>query len=96
MRALSGSATSLKASQAYIGKEPPIPVTYLSSIPEGYDVNNDNIPEYDKKILRLQKRTFSGSHPADTFGSTRRTSWSPRSPKQNAGALQRVIAEAGY
>ena len=45
----------LRASQPYIGQEPEIPVTYLSSIPEGYDVNDYGIPEYDKKILDLQK-----------------------------------------
>ena len=45
----------LKASQPYIGKEPAIPVTYLSSIPEGFDVNDYAIPAYDRKILRLQE-----------------------------------------
>ena len=44
----------IKASQPYIGKEPAIPVTYLSSIPEGYDVNDYGISEYDK-ILPLQE-----------------------------------------
>ena len=43
------------ASEPYIGKEPAIPVTNLSSIPEGFDVNDFNIPEYDRKILGLQK-----------------------------------------
>lgn len=43
-----------KAAQRYIGKEPQIPVTYLSSIPEGFDVNDYGIPEYDRRILRLQ------------------------------------------
>jgi pimeloyl-ACP methyl ester carboxylesterase len=45
----------LKAARRYIGEEPDIPVTYLSSIPEGYDVNDYGIPAYDKKILGLQK-----------------------------------------
>lgn len=41
-----------KASQPYIGKEPAIPVTYLSSIPESDAVVGT--PAYDKKVLRLQ------------------------------------------
>ena len=45
----------LEAAQPYIGKEPAIPVTYLSSIPEGYDVNDYGIQEYDDRILGLQK-----------------------------------------
>jgi pimeloyl-ACP methyl ester carboxylesterase len=44
-----------RAAQRYIGKEPAIPVTYLSSIPEGFDVNDFGIPEYNRRILGLQK-----------------------------------------
>jgi pimeloyl-ACP methyl ester carboxylesterase len=43
----------LKASEPYIGKEPDIPATYLSSIPEGFD--SSDIPEYDKQILGIQE-----------------------------------------
>jgi pimeloyl-ACP methyl ester carboxylesterase len=44
-----------RAAQRYIGKEPAIPVTYLSSIPEGFDVNDFGIPEYNRRILGLQR-----------------------------------------
>jgi pimeloyl-ACP methyl ester carboxylesterase len=44
-----------EAAQRYTGKEPAIPVTYLSSIPEGFDVNDFGIPEYNRRILGLQK-----------------------------------------
>jgi pimeloyl-ACP methyl ester carboxylesterase len=43
----------LKAAQPYIGKEPAIPVTYLSSIPESDAVIGK--PAYDKKALALQR-----------------------------------------
>jgi pimeloyl-ACP methyl ester carboxylesterase len=43
----------LQATQRFIGHEPAIPVTYLSSIPEGYDMFG--IPEYDARILDVQE-----------------------------------------
>ena len=46
---------TISAAQGYIGQEPAIPVTYLSSIPEGYDVNDFGVPEYDEQILGLQQ-----------------------------------------
>jgi pimeloyl-ACP methyl ester carboxylesterase len=54
----------LRAARPYIGKEPEIPVTYLSSIPEGYDVNDFGIPEYNDKILGLQKAYVERFSPA--------------------------------
>jgi pimeloyl-ACP methyl ester carboxylesterase len=45
----------LVTAQRYIGDEPAIPVTYLSSIPEGFDRNDFGIEEYDSQVLDLQK-----------------------------------------
>lgn len=45
----------LKASEPYIGREPAIPVTYLASITEGFDVNDYGIPEYDREVIKLQE-----------------------------------------
>lgn len=44
----------LRGRTALLGHEPPIPVTYLSSIPEGFDVNDLGVPEYNDRILGLQ------------------------------------------
>lgn len=45
----------LVEAEGYMGHEPAIPVTYLSSIPEGFDVNDLGVPEYDAQVLDLQK-----------------------------------------
>jgi pimeloyl-ACP methyl ester carboxylesterase len=45
----------MQTAQAYVGHEPAIPVTYLSSIPEGFDVNDFGIPEYDEQVMDLQE-----------------------------------------
>ena len=45
----------LKASEPYIGREPAIPVTYLASLTEGFDVNDYGIPEYDREVIKLQE-----------------------------------------
>lgn len=70
----------IQAAQAYIGREPAIPVTYLSSIPEGFDVNEFGIPEYDEQILGLQEAYVERFALGGTSASTRLTSWRPRSP----------------
>ncbi len=44
----------ITAGQAFIGKEPDIPVTYLASDTEGYEDNDYGIPAYDKRILQVQ------------------------------------------
>lgn len=44
-----------QAAQPFIGHEPAIPVVYLSSIPEGFDVNDYGVPEYDERIMELQR-----------------------------------------
>jgi pimeloyl-ACP methyl ester carboxylesterase len=45
----------IQAAQQYVGHEPAIPVTYLSSIPEGFDVNDYGNPEYDEQVMDLQE-----------------------------------------
>jgi pimeloyl-ACP methyl ester carboxylesterase len=52
-----------EAAQRYIGREPAIPVTYLSSIPEGFDVNDFGVPEYNRRILGVQKAYVERFHP---------------------------------
>lgn len=51
-----------EASQPYIGQEPAIPVTYLSSIPESDATLG--IPAYDSKILKLQEAYVERFSPA--------------------------------
>lgn len=87
---------ALKASQPYIGKEPAIPVTYLSSIPEGYDVDPSGPPEYNKKILGLQKAYVQRFSPGRYLRVNAPHFMEPAIPDTITQELQRVIGEAGY
>jgi hypothetical protein len=35
-------------------RPPDIPLTYLASIPEGFDANDLGVPEWDRKIIGAQ------------------------------------------
>lgn len=86
----------LKASQPYIGKEKAIPVTCLSSIPEGYDVNDYYIPEYDKNILRIQEAYVERFGPGRYLRVDAPHFMEVAIPQKISQELRRVIAEAGY
>jgi pimeloyl-ACP methyl ester carboxylesterase len=80
----------LEASQRYIGKEPAIPVTYLSSIPESDAVIGQ--PEYDKKILRLQKAYVERFSPGRYLRVDAPHFMERAIPEKIAKELRRVIA----
>ena len=44
----------ITAGQEFIGKEPKIPVRYLASDTEGYEDSDYGIPEFDRRILKVQ------------------------------------------
>ena len=83
----------LKASQPYIGNEPAIPVTYLSSIPESDAVVG--IPEYDKKVLRLQKAYAERFSPGRYLRVDSPHFMEAAIPEKITEELRRVIAAAG-
>lgn len=87
---------AIKASQPYIGREPAIPVTYLSSIPEGYNVNDFGIPEYDRKILRIQKAYVERFEPGRYLRVDAPHFMEVAIREKITKELRRVIAEAGY
>ena len=83
----------LKAGSRYIGQEPKIPVTYLASIPEGYDTE-DFGEEYNAKIVKLQQGTSIGSPPARLKKVDAPHFMEPVIPDQIAEELRAVIAVA--
>jgi pimeloyl-ACP methyl ester carboxylesterase len=84
----------IRAGQRYIGKEPAIPVTYLSSIPEGYDVNDFGIPEYDRRILALQKAYVERFSPGRYLRVDAPHFMEVAIPERITAELRRVIAAA--
>jgi pimeloyl-ACP methyl ester carboxylesterase len=82
----------LKASQPYIGKEPAIPVTYLSSIPESDAVIGQ--PEYDKRILKLQEAYVKRFSPGRYLRVDAPHFMEAAIPEQITKELRRVIASA--
>ena len=84
------------AAQPFIGKEPDVPMTYLASIPEGYDVNDYGLPEYDKKIIEAQKAYVARFAPGKHIPVDAPHFMEPVIPGDIADALRDVIASAGY
>jgi pimeloyl-ACP methyl ester carboxylesterase len=85
-----------QASQPFIGQEPSIPVTYLSSIPEGYDANDYGIPEYDRQILDLQEAFVERFSPGRDLRVDAPHFMEVAIPDEIIEELRRVIAKAGY
>ena len=83
-----------KASQRYIGKEPAIPVTYLSSIPEGYDVNDYGVPAYNEKILGIQEAYVKRFSPGRYLRVDVPHFMEVEIPEKITSELRRVIAAA--
>jgi len=82
-----------KAASAFIGKEPAIPVTYLSSISESGVAVGD--PELDRKVLRLQK-AYVGRFAPGRFLRVDSPHFMERAiPDTIVEELRRVIATAG-
>jgi pimeloyl-ACP methyl ester carboxylesterase len=87
---------AMKAAADQIGDEPAIPVTYLSSIPEGFDVNDYGIPEYDEQVLGLQQAYVERFSPGTYIRVDSPHFMEAAIPDQVVEALRRVIEEAGY
>jgi pimeloyl-ACP methyl ester carboxylesterase len=83
-----------KAGLPYIGKEPAIPVTFFSSIPESDAVLG--IPEFDKRVLRLQKAYVERFSPGRYLRVDAPHFMEPAIPERIAEELRKVIALAGY
>jgi pimeloyl-ACP methyl ester carboxylesterase len=83
-----------KAVLPYIGKEPAIPVTFFSSIPESDAVVG--IPEFDKRVLRLQKAYVERFSPGRYLRVDAPHFMEPAIPEQIAEELRGVISEAGF
>ena len=81
-----------KASQRHIGKEPAIPVTYLSSIPESDALIGQ--PEYDKRILKLQEAYAKRFSPGRYLRVDAPHFMEVAIPEQITKELRRVIASA--
>lgn len=84
------------AAQAFIGREPDIPLTYLASIPEGFDVNDYGRPEYDRKVIEAQRAFVDRFAPGTYVRVDAPHFMEPAIPGQIAEALREVIAQAGY
>jgi hypothetical protein len=84
---------ALMAAERYIGKEPAIPVTYLASIPEGYDKSELGEP-YNTRIVQVQQGYVNRFAP----GTLRKVDAShfmePVIPDQIAEELRLVITTA--
>jgi hypothetical protein len=85
-----------EAAQEHIGNEPDIPVTYLSSIPEGFDVNNYGVPEYDERILELQRGYVERFAPGTYIRIDSPHFMEVAIPERIVEELRRVIEQAGY
>lgn len=87
---------AMKAAADRIGDEPAIPVVYLSSIPEGFDVNDYGIPEYDEQVLDLQRAFVERFSPGTYLRVDSPHFMEAAIPDQVVEALRQVIEEAGY
>lgn len=87
---------AMKAAADRIGEEPAIPVVYLSSIPEGFDVNDYGIPEYDEQVLSLQQAYVERFSPGTYIRVDSPHFMEAAIPDQVVEALRRVIEEVGY
>jgi pimeloyl-ACP methyl ester carboxylesterase len=85
----------MQAAQPYVGHEPDIPVTYLSSIPEGYDVNDYGIPAYDQQILKLQKAYAERFDPGRWVRVDAPHFMEAAIPDEIVGYVREVLAAAG-
>jgi hypothetical protein len=85
-----------QAAQEHIGNEPAIPVTYLSSIPEGFDVNDYGVAEYDERILDLQRGYVERFAPGSYIRLDSPHFMESAIPERIVEELRRVIEQAGY
>lgn len=85
---------TLEAAHPYIGEEPAIPVTFLSSIPESDAVLG--IPKYDKKALRLQEAYVERFSPGEYLRVDAPHFMEDAIPEKITRELRQVIATAGY
>jgi pimeloyl-ACP methyl ester carboxylesterase len=85
----------LSAAQPYIGHEPAIPVTYLSSIPEGYDVGDDLPQAYRDQILGLQEAYVERFSPGIYLRVDSPHFMEAAIPDRVVAELRKVIEEAG-
>jgi pimeloyl-ACP methyl ester carboxylesterase len=86
----------LSAAQPYIGHEPAIPVTYLSSIPEGYDVGDDLPQAYRDQILGLQQTYVERFSPGTYLRVDSPHFMEAAIPDRVVEELRTVIEEAGF
>lgn len=84
----------LNAAQRYVGKEPAIPVTYLASIPEGFD-KDDLGDKYNSKILGVQEAYVDRFRPGKLIRVDVPHFMEPKIPDRIAQELRDVIAAAG-
>jgi pimeloyl-ACP methyl ester carboxylesterase len=84
------------AAQPFIGHEPDIPLTYLASIPQGFDVNDYGRPEYDRKVIEAQQAYVDRFSPGTYVRVDAPHFMEPAIPDQIADAVREVIAQAGY
>jgi pimeloyl-ACP methyl ester carboxylesterase len=87
----------LERSQEFMGREPAIPVTYFSSIPEGrgaHDFGQD--PEYNEVVLDVQKAFVDRFSPGTYIRVDAPHLMEHAIPEQIVEALRNVIAQAGY
>jgi hypothetical protein len=80
-----------------MGREPAIPVTYFSSIPEGrgaHDFGQD--PEYNEVVLDVQKAFVDRFSPGTYIRVDAPHLMEHAIPEQIVEALRNVIAQAGY
>jgi hypothetical protein len=66
-----------------------------SSIPEGYDVNDYGVPEYDRQILRLQEAYVKRFAPGTYIRIDAPHFMKPAIPEKIVQEVRRVIATAG-
>ncbi len=82
----------ITAGQRFIGKEPRIPVTYLASDIEGYEDNDYGIPEYDRRILKVQAAYVDRFAPGKLIRVNAPHFMEPVIPEQIAEEVRGVIA----
>lgn len=75
----------------FIGNEPAIPVIYLASLQEPWNINDYGVPEYDEKILDLQAAYVDRFSPGKLVWVDAPHFMEPAIPDQIAEALREVI-----